>query len=281
MIILIIWFIWSLTKNLENLIRFTSTIDYYIFSTSGLTPLFFILVASVFLLNVATVYYLFRPRPVGFYIALLALGLSLVQNILSVSLSLSDLPGVKETYAAGREVRGLPVRQEALDAIFTPSSMLMVLAVTLALSAVIAFLLVRNRGHFFRHASRKGVGDTNTSAPKLAVKRGGTQETLGVETVGGIMAPIILQYTPLPCYKSEIFSTAIDGQSSVEIHVLRGNHKLACENTSLGTFSFYGIPPAAKGVPQIEVTFGLDENGIISISAKDLGTGNKLPVTHG
>lgn len=99
-------------------------------------------------------YYLFRPRPVGFYVALSALGLSLAQSIASVSLALSDLPGVKEAYAAGREARGLSVRREALDTIFTPPAMFAVLAVALVLIPVIALLLVRSRGYFFRYGSK-------------------------------------------------------------------------------------------------------------------------------
>ena len=153
-IILIVWFIWSAGRDLDNLIRSTGTTDYYIFSTNGLTPLFFVFAAGVFLLDAATVYYLFRPRPPGFHVALSALALSLVQSIVSVSLALSDLPGVKEAYAAGREARGLSVRREALDTIFTPPAMLVVLAVAVVLIALIAFLVVRNRGYFFRHEAK-------------------------------------------------------------------------------------------------------------------------------
>lgn len=153
-VILIIWFVWSVVNDLGILLRSTGSTDYYIFSTGGLTPLFFVFAVGVLLLDVATVYYLFRPRTTGFYIALSALGLSVLQNILSMSLALPNLLGVKEAYAAGREARGLPVRQEALDAIFTPSAMLTLLAVMLVLTAVIALLIVRNRGYFFRDTSR-------------------------------------------------------------------------------------------------------------------------------
>ena len=147
-IVLIVWFIWSAGKDLDNLIRSTGTTDYYIFSTNGLTPLFFVFAAGLFLLDAATVYFLFRPRPVGFHVALSALALSLVQSVVSVGLALSDLPGVKEAYAAGREARGLSVRREALDTIFTPPAMYAVLAVALVLIAVIALLVVMNRGYF-------------------------------------------------------------------------------------------------------------------------------------
>ncbi|UBF27012.1 molecular chaperone DnaK [Kovacikia minuta CCNUW1] len=106
-----------------------------------------------------------------------------------------------------------------------------------------------------------------------------TPLSLGVETLGGVMTPIIPRNTTVPAKKSEVFSTAADGQSNVEIHVLQGERQMASGNKSLGTFRLDGIPPAPRGVPQIEVTFDIDANGILSISAKDKGTGKTQSIT--
>ena len=147
-IILIVWFIYSLGSDIYNLINAGGT-DYYIFSSNGLTPLFFFFVVPVLLLDAATLRYLFRPRPAGFYVALSALALSLIQNIVSVSLALSDLSGVRQAYAAGREARGLSVREEALDMMFTPRAMYLALALLVLINAVAVFLIGRNRRYFF------------------------------------------------------------------------------------------------------------------------------------
>ncbi len=100
-----------------------------------------------------------------------------------------------------------------------------------------------------------------------------TPLSLGVETMGGVMTAIIPRNTTVPTKKSEVFSTAVDGQSNVEIHVLQGERQMAGDNKSLGTFRLDGIPSAPRGIPQIEVTFDIDANGILSVSAKDKGTG--------
>jgi len=105
-----------------------------------------------------------------------------------------------------------------------------------------------------------------------------TPLTLGVETLGGVMTPMIPRNTTIPTKKSEIFSTAVDGQSNVEIHVLQGERQMASDNKSLGTFRLDGIPPAPRGVPQIEVTFDIDANGILSVTAKDKGTGKEQSI---
>jgi len=102
-----------------------------------------------------------------------------------------------------------------------------------------------------------------------------TPLTLGIETLGGVMTPMIPANTTIPTRKSEIFSTAADNQPSVEIHILQGERPLAKDNRSLGRFHLDGIPPAPRGVPQIEVTFDIDANGILSVSAKDKGTGKE------
>jgi len=101
---------------------------------------------------------------------------------------------------------------------------------------------------------------------------------LGVETLGGVMTVIIPRNTTIPVRKSQIFTTAEDNQTAVTIHVLQGERPLAKDNRSLGRFELYGIPPAPRGVPQIEVTFDIDANGILTVSAKDLGTGKEQSI---
>jgi molecular chaperone DnaK len=105
-----------------------------------------------------------------------------------------------------------------------------------------------------------------------------TPLTLGIETKGGVMTKLIERNTTIPTRKSEIFSTAEDNQPSVEIHVLQGEREMALYNKSLGKFQLTGIPPAPRGIPQIEVTFDIDANGILSVSAKDLGTGKEQKI---
>ena len=106
-----------------------------------------------------------------------------------------------------------------------------------------------------------------------------TPLSLGIETLGGICTKIIDRNTTIPVKKSQIFSTAADGQTSVEIHVLQGEREKASANTTLGRFSLDGIPAAPRGVPQIEVTFDIDANGIVNVSAKDMGTGKEQHIT--
>lgn len=106
-----------------------------------------------------------------------------------------------------------------------------------------------------------------------------TSLSLGIETVGGVFTKLIERNTQIPCSKSRIFTTAADGQTVVEVHVLQGERELASHNKSLGRFELRNIPPAPRGVPQIEVTFEIDANGIVNVSAKDLATGNKQKIT--
>jgi len=106
-----------------------------------------------------------------------------------------------------------------------------------------------------------------------------TPLSLGVETLGGVMTKMISRNTTVPTKKAETYSTAVDGQTNVEIHVLQGEREMASDNKSLGTFRLDGIPPAPRGVPQIEVTFDIDANGILSVTAKDKGSGKEQSIS--
>ena len=106
-----------------------------------------------------------------------------------------------------------------------------------------------------------------------------TPLSLGIETLGGVFTKLIERNTTIPTSKSQVFSTAADGQTSVEVHVLQGEREMAQYNKTLGRFNLTGIAPAPRGVPQIEVSFDIDANGIVNVSAKDLGTGNEQKIT--
>ena len=106
-----------------------------------------------------------------------------------------------------------------------------------------------------------------------------TPLSLGIETLGGVLTTLIPRNTTIPTRKSETFSTAADSQTSVEVHVLQGERPLARDNRTLGRFQLVGIPPAPRGVPQVEVTFDIDANGIVNVSAKDMGTGKEQKIT--
>jgi molecular chaperone DnaK len=106
-----------------------------------------------------------------------------------------------------------------------------------------------------------------------------TPLSLGIETLGGVMTPLIPRNTTIPTRKSELFSTAADNQTSVEVHVMQGERPLARDNRTLGRFHLIGLPPAPRGVPQVEVTFDIDANGIVHVSAKDRATGKEQSMT--
>ncbi len=146
--------------------------------------------------------------------------------------------------------------------------------------------------NFFGKEPHKGVNPDEVVAVGAAIQGGVlkgdvkdvvlldvTPLSLGIETMGGVFTKLIERNTTIPTRKSEIFTTAADNQTSVEIHVLQGERPLAKDNMTLGKFHLVGIPPAPRGVPQIEVTFDIDANGILHVSAKDLGTGKEQKIT--
>jgi molecular chaperone DnaK len=106
-----------------------------------------------------------------------------------------------------------------------------------------------------------------------------TPLSLGIETIGGVMTPLITRNTTIPTKKSEVFTTAADNQTSVEVHVLQGERPMARDNRTLGKFQLVGLPPAPRGVPQVEVSFDIDANGIVNVAAKDLATGKEQNIT--
>jgi len=145
---------------------------------------------------------------------------------------------------------------------------------------------------FFGKEPHKGVNPDEVVAVGAAVQAGVlsgdvkdlllldvTPLSLGIETLGGVSTRLIDRNTTIPTRKSEIFSTAADSQTSVEIHVLQGERAMARDNRTLGKFHLVGIPPAPRGIPQIEVTFDIDANGIVNVSARDLGTGKEQKIT--
>jgi molecular chaperone DnaK len=146
--------------------------------------------------------------------------------------------------------------------------------------------------NFFGKEPHKGVNPDEVVAVGAAIQGGVlagevkelvlldvTPLTLGIETLGSVMTPLIERNTTIPTSKSQIFSTAADGQTSVEVHVLQGERPMASDNRTLGRFHLDGIPPAPRGVPQVEVTFDIDANGILNVKAKDKGTGKEQKIT--
>jgi molecular chaperone DnaK len=145
---------------------------------------------------------------------------------------------------------------------------------------------------FFGRDAHKGVNPDEVVAIGAAIQGGVlkgevkdvllldvTPLSLGIETLGGVMTALIPRNTTIPTRKSEVFSTATDSQTSVEVHVVQGERPMARDNRTLGRFHLVGLPPAPRGVPQIEVSFDIDANGIVNVAAKDVATGKEQKIT--
>ena len=182
-----------------------------------------------------------------------------------------------------------PVRQAMSDAGLKPSDLAKVLMVGGSSRIPAVVEAVKN---FTGSEPFKGINPDECVAMGAALQAGVltgdvkglllldvTPLSLGIETMGGVCTRLIERNTTIPVKKSQIFSTAADNQTSVEVNVLQGEREMAAANKSLGRFHLDGIAPARRGVPQIEVTFGIDANGIVNVSAKDLGTGNAQHIT--
>ena len=182
-----------------------------------------------------------------------------------------------------------PVRQALADAGVDPAKIDEVVLVGGSTRMPKVQQLVRE---FFGKEPHKGVNPDEVVAVGAAVQGGVltgevkdmllldvTPLSLGIETLGGVMTTLIERNATIPTRKSEIFSTATDSQTSVEVHVLQGERPLARDNRTLGRFHLVGLPPAPRGVPQIEVAFDIDANGIVNVSAKDMATGKEQKIT--
>jgi molecular chaperone DnaK len=182
-----------------------------------------------------------------------------------------------------------PLRQALADAGLQPSDIDEVVLVGGSTRVPKIQQLVKS---FFGKDPHKGVNPDEVVAIGAAVQGGVlkgevkdvllldvTPLSLGIETLGGVMTTLITRNTTIPTRKSEIFSTATDNQTNVEVHVLQGERPMARDNRTLGRFQLVGLPPAPRGVPQIEVAFDIDANGIVNVTAKDVATGKEQKIT--
>ena len=182
-----------------------------------------------------------------------------------------------------------PVKQALADAGVEPSKIDEVVLVGGSTRMPKVQQLVRE---FFGKEPHKGVNPDEVVAIGAAIQGGVlagevkdvllldvTPLSLGIETLGGVMTTLIARNTTIPTRKSEIFSTATDNQTNVEVHVLQGERPMARDNRTLGRFQLVGLPPAPRGVPQVEVTFDIDANGIVNVTAKDMATGKEQKIT--
>ena len=182
-----------------------------------------------------------------------------------------------------------PTRQAMSDSNFNPANIHKVLLVGGSTRVPAVQEAIKN---FIQKDPHKGINPDECVAIGAAIQAGVlagevkdvllldvTPLSLGIETLGGVSTRLIDRNTTIPTSKSQIFSTAADGQTTVEIHVLQGERSMAGDNKTLGRFQLAGIPPAPRGIPQIEVTFDIDANGIVNVSAKDKGTGNSQSIT--
>ncbi|MDX2418296.1 MAG: hypothetical protein QNK19_12625 [Xanthomonadales bacterium] len=148
-IFLLIWFMWSAGQDLDLLVRHQVKVDFYTFQFIGLTPLFFILATTVFALNIMTIYSLIKPYFVGFYTAIASLAVGLLHSAIGLSLAVNNLQGVREAYQTGREIRGAPIREEAMDMIFTEQGMYYSLASILVFYILVLFFVIKNKTYFY------------------------------------------------------------------------------------------------------------------------------------
>jgi len=182
-----------------------------------------------------------------------------------------------------------PVKQALADAGLQPSDIDEVVLVGGSTRVPKIQQLVKD---FFGKDAHKGVNPDEVVAVGAAIQGGVlkgevkdvllldvTPLSLGIETLGGVLTTLIPRNTTIPTRKSEVFSTATDNQTSVEVHVLQGERQMARDNRTLGRFQLVGLPPAPRGVPQIEVSFDIDANGIVNVNAKDVGTGKEQKIT--
>ena len=144
-VFLIIWFTWATGKQLDSIVRFPITSDYYVFTSIDMPWLYFVLAVPVLILNIGALYSLFRPNTLGIRLIYNAILFGVIQTLVSVSVAMKDLDGVRNAYISGREVRGFPVRTETADQVFSQNGMMMARGIVLLLYMIVAYYVHRNR----------------------------------------------------------------------------------------------------------------------------------------